>query len=268
MNGGRDRGFALLLVLWSLVLLTLITTRLITAGRTEAKLAGNLRGAAAAEMVADAAVHETMFHLLDRGPDGWRPTARPRLLTLPGGTATVQIEDEAGRVNPNQASVALLQALLRGVGADAGAARGIAAAIADWRFPSAKARPFGAKAAEYAAAGRDYAPPEAPFRTVEEVGLVLGMTPALFASLAPHLTIAYDGDPDPTVADPLVLQALRDATGQQDLSGGGQGARTIAITAVAEIQGGSRFIRRAVVRVGEGQAGRPYRVFEWRRAND
>ncbi len=273
MTGGREQGFALILVLWSLVLFTLITTQLVTAGRTEAKLARNLRAAAAAEMVADSAVYEAMFHMLDRSPDGWgpmvgHPTAVRRRLVLPGGVATVLIEDEAGRVNPNQASEALLQALLRGVGADAGSARGIAAAIADWRSIGANARPFGAKAPEYAAAGRDYSPPEAPFRTVEEVGLVLGMTPTLLARLTPYLTIAYDGDPDPTVAQPIVVQALRDATGQQDLSGGGQGDRTVAITAEAETPDGGRYIRHAVVRLGKGPTGRPYWVFDWRRASD
>lgn len=260
-----ERGFALLLVLWSLVLLTLITTRLVGAGRSEARLAINLRAAASAEMVADAAVHEAMFRLLDQPSTGWAADGTRRHLTLPGGTVEVVIEDHSGLVNPNRASDLLLQALLRGVGADSGTARSAAAAIQDWRSRGASARQFGAKAAEYRAAGRDYGPPEAPFRTTGEVGLVLGMTPALLRQLTPHLTVSFDGDPDPTAAGPVVLQALQASVGQSNLGGGAKGDQVITITTLAESQGGGRFVRQAVVRVGSSGPERVHQVLEWRR---
>ena len=262
---GRDQGFALLLVLWSLVLLTLITTRLIAGGRDEARLGSNLRAAAEAEMLADAAVHEAMFHMLDASAP-WAADGKPRQLSLPGGTVALRIEDQAGLVNPNQAPDALLQALLHSAGADAGTARSLAAAIMDWRTLGSSARQFGAKAPEYKAAGRDYGPADAPFRSVDDLGLVLGMTPALMARLAPHMTVLYEGDPDATLAGLVVLQALRDAAGQADLGGGrGTGNRTVAITADAAGRSGGRYVRRAVLRVGAGVDGRPYQVLEWRR---
>ena len=273
MRGGRrgarsEGGFALLLVLWSLVLLTLITTRLVAGGRSEVQLAGNLRAAAAAEMLADAAVHEAMFRFLQRGSTGWVADGVARPLRLPGGAALVRIEDEAGRVSPNQAPEALLGALLRAVGADAGTARSVAAAMVDWRSMSVQSRPFGAKAAEYRAAGKDYAPPQAPFRSVEEVGLVLGMTPELLRRVSPYLTVFYDGDPDPALAAPVVLAALRAATGQAELGAGAQqGARTLDVRATAEADGGGRFVRRAVVRVGAAGGVRPYQVLDWRRVS-
>lgn len=263
----RDHGFALLLVLWSLVLLTLITTRLIAGGRSEVQLATNLRSATAAEMVADAAVHEAMFRFLDRRTSGWAADGTARRIALPGGVAIVRIEDEAGRVNPNQASEALLRALLQAVGADAGTARSVAAAMMDWRSMSAEPRQFGAKAPQYRAAGKDYAPPQAPFRSIGEVGLVLGMTPALLDRLTPYLTIYYEGDPDPALAAPLVVAAIRAATGQSELGAGSQqGARTLDVTAFAEGQTRGRFVRRAVVRVGAAADARPYQVLDWRRA--
>jgi Tfp pilus assembly protein PilX len=57
----RDGGFALLTVLWTVALLALLTTRTAAAGRTEAQLAGNLRDAAAADVVADGAAHEAVY---------------------------------------------------------------------------------------------------------------------------------------------------------------------------------------------------------------
>lgn len=261
----RDRGFALLLVLWSLVLLTSITTALIAGGRTEARLTANQRTAAEAEMVADAALHEAVFGLLAKAPD-WGVGNEPRRVALRGGAAVVRIEDEAGRVNPNQASEPLLQALLRGVGADGGTARAVAAAMLDWRTAGAEPRQFGAKLPQYRAAGLPFGPPDAPFRSIDEVGLVLGMTPGLLARLSPHLSFFYEGDPDPDVADPVVLAALRLAAGQANIGGsGGAGVRTVRLTAAASGRGGGRFVRRAVVQLAPDGAGRPYRMLDWKR---
>lgn len=261
-----DRGFALLLVLWTLVLLTLITSRLIAGGQAEARLASNLRAAAAAEMLADGAVHEAVFRLLDKSESGWKADGAVRRIVTPGGTVTVRIEDQSGKINPNQASQALLQALFLGLGADAATARSVAASMIDWRSRGADARPDGAKAQAYRAAGRDYGPPQAPFRSTQEIGLVLGMTPALLDRAAPHLTLFYDGDPDPAHASPTVLQALRAATGQTDLGAGSQaGERTVAISVDAAGRAGGRFARHAVIRVGSGGARRFSQILEWRR---
>ena len=106
-----DRGFALLLVLWTMVLLALIATRIAAAGRAEAQLAANLRDAAVAQAAADGAVQEVVFHLLAEGDQRWAPSGRHRV-ALAGAAVEVGIEDLAGRVNPNTASPELLRALL------------------------------------------------------------------------------------------------------------------------------------------------------------
>lgn len=260
----REHGFALLLVLWTLVLLTLITTHLVALGRTEARLAANLLAAAAAEALADGAIHEAMFRLLDASPEGWRADGAPRRLALPGGTAEIRIEDQAGLVNPSTVPPPLMAALLRRVGADARQAETIAAAVGDWVYPDARAS--GAKAPQYRAAGRGYAPPETPFRSVAELGLVLGMTPDLLARLTPHLTVFYEGEPDPAAADPVVSQAIRDVVGNSVQPGrrDGDGPRVVAITAAAVGREGGRFTRRAVVRLAR-EGGRLHRVLAWER---
>ncbi len=265
---GRERGFALLIVLWTLVLASLIGARVTAAGRSEAQLASNLRVAAVLEAASDGAVHEAMFRMLDPGEGGWWADGPPRRLSLPGAVIAVRLEDQAGKVNPNIASPELLRALLRQLGADALRADAIAAAILDWRFPGAAARAGGAKAAEYRAAGRDYGPPEAPFRSVGELGSVLGMTPELLARLAPHLSVFLQGDPDPGLADPPVLAALRVTAGGGALAPMPRdGPRVVAVTAVAEGAGGSAFVRRAVVQVGAGAEGRRFRVLSWERGD-
>jgi len=250
----RERGFALLIVLWSVVLLALLVTGIAAAGRSDVQLAANLRGAAQAEAAADGAVHAAAFHLLDPAAL-WAADGTPRMLDQPGGPpgarVLLRIEDEAGKVNPNLASPELLQALLRQVGADAQTATRLAAAIVDWRFPGDAPRPNGAKAPQYQAAGLPYGPPNAPFESLAELGAVLGMTPELLARLAPSLSVLNDGEPDLRVAGAPVRAAIRQATGASPAAGGPtRPPRTVTITAEAAVAGGSRFSRRATIRLG------------------
>jgi general secretion pathway protein K len=120
----------------------------------------------------------------------------------------VRIENESSKVNPNFAPVELLQAVMVEVGASASVAARLAAAISDWRTQGEQPLPLGAKAPQYAAAGRDYAPPSASFESLDELGAVLGMTPDLLARLKPHLTLYSDADPDGSTTDPVVAAAL------------------------------------------------------------
>jgi general secretion pathway protein K len=261
-----DRGFALLVVLWTLVLVSLIATQVTATGRGAVQVASNLRASAVLEAAADGAVHEAIFRALDPSAQGWRADGRTRRLPMPDGEVTVQFLDEAGKLNPNVASPELMAALLRQFSLDVTAATRLAAAIADWRFVGVEARPLGAKASAYRAAGRDYGPPNAPFESISELGAVLGMTPDLLERLAPHLTVFHDGDPDPGVASREVLQALRLVFGAQELAPAPRGATsTVTITATASRADGTRFTRRATVRIGEGSEGRAYRIHAWDR---
>lgn len=259
----RDRGFALLIVLWSVALLALLATGITAAGRTDVQLAANLRGAAVAEAAADGAVFEAVFHLLDPARP-WPADGAPREVSVPGARIVLRIVDEAGKINPNNASPELLQALLRRVGADAQTSERAAAAIIDWRFPGEAPRLNGAKAPQYRAAGRDYGPPGASFQSLDELGAVLGMTPELLARLMPHLSILTDAEPDPQRADEVVRQALRDVLGPpRAASGAPAPPRTVTVTADAETGGGSRFTRRAALRLGATEKEPMVRVLAW-----
>lgn len=253
----RDRGFALIIVLWAVVLLTLLVTQLTVTGRTELQLAANLRAAAAVEAAADGAVHEAVFHLLDNATR-WPADGLPHGLVLPGGNATVRITDEGGKVNPNLASPELLRALLRRAGAEEQDADGLALAIVGWR--SASRQGLGGDA-PYRAAGRDYGPANAPFRSVAELGAVLGVTPGLLTRLQPAMSVHSDTDPVAAVAPPLVRQTLADMQGAIP-AGRPPPPRTVVVT--AEVVGaGARFTRRAVVRLGLTEKEAPFQILTW-----
>lgn len=259
----RERGFALLIVLWSVVLLSLLGTAITASGRTDIQLATNLRAAARAEAAADGAIYEAAFHLLDPASP-WAADGRPHLVQNAAVAIEVRIEDEAGKINPNTATPELLRALLHAVDADARTSDELPVAIADWRFPSSNTRPGAAKAPEYRAAGLPYAPPGAPFESLDELGAVLGMTPVLLGRLVPHLSIYNDRDPAPQMADPVVRQALREVYGPlPDAAGRGAPLRTVTVVVSAQTAEGARFVRRATLRLGAGPKDAPVQVLTW-----
>lgn len=260
---GREQGFALLIVLWSVVLLSLLATGITSSGRTDLQLASNLRAAARAEAAADGAVYEAAFHLLDPAAP-WAAAGQPHILESAAVTVEVRIDDEAGKINPNTASPELLRALLHAVGADARTSDALPVAIVDWRFPSSNTRPGAAKAPAYRAAGLAYAPPGAPFESLDELGAVLGMTPVLLARLAPHLSIYNDRDPSPHTTDLVVQQALKEVYGPlPDQVGRGPPLRTVTVSASAQTAEGARFLRRATLRLRAGPRDAPIEVLTW-----
>jgi len=254
----RQHGFALITVLWTLVLITLIVTQLGVMGRSQTQMAQNLRAAQTAQDDADGAIYQAMWHLTDPSPQRWGTDGREYPL---GRTVSVQITNEAGKIDLNASSVELLQSLLLSVGADTSTAASVAQNIIDWRYPNADPAKL---ASVYQSAGRDYAPPRAPFETVEELGLVLGMTPALLRLLQPHLTIWHPTEPDPTVADPVVLQALREKPGNTPAVRPGTNAplRVLTLIATASEPSGARFTRRAVLAQRQGGT---WQILDWSR---
>jgi general secretion pathway protein K len=264
-RGAQERGFALLIVLGILSVAALFGALALASGRTEIGLAANLRANAALMAVADGAVYAATFHLI---AGDWRPDGMPHRLRVGAAVAEVSVADLGGRLNPNSASLPVMRQLLIGVGATPQQATAIAAAMEDWRNPSDAPVSPGARALQYRAAGRDYAPTGRPFRNLDEIGLVLGMTPTLLAALAPHISVYQEGEADLQRADPVVAEALA-ADEPPLVSAAAEGNQRIplvvevSVTAIA--RSGARVTRRAVVRIGAVTAGNPspWRVLDW-----
>lgn len=252
-RSGGDRGVALLIVLWALVPLSVLFLTLSTTARSEAQAAADLRAAAVLQAAADGAIHTAIFGLLS--PSGSAPVRQA------SAGVTVETLGLSGFVNPNAAPPELLQALLARLGADQARAKQVAAAIVDWRTPGQRAGPYATKAAEYRGAGLDYAPPGAPFESLDELGLVRGMDPALLAALAPALSLYAHGNPDPQAASPLVRQALRDVGVFR--GSGPLATQVFQVTAAAAGPSGTRAVRRAVIRIGPSPDGRGWRALAW-----
>lgn len=267
----RNRGFALLIVLWTLVLVDFLVLHMTASGRTEIRIADNLVANAVAAAAADGAIAEAIFNLSDPRPEQrWPLDGPPRIFAVGECRVVVRLEDEASRINPNLAAPELMAALLQVLGSDPNAAQHIAAAIADWVGSSGTPQTADALQAEYRAAGLDYGPPGAPLETMDELGRVLGVTPTLYAALKPHLTLYGPAEPKPGI-DPIVTAAL----GQLPQLGGSapppaptpQDTLTVRIIAAAVGPGNAHVTRAAVVQIGSSLP-QGYAVLVWGPAVD
>lgn len=244
---GGERGFVLLMVLGLVALLALFGSRLAHQARTEAGLAAAWRAGAAVEAAADSAIHAAAMRLL-KG-DGTIGAA-PGPIRIEAIPVWVRVTDEAARINPNYANAPMLRALFLGAGLDAGAARAIADAIVDWRQPSPRARGGGLKRTLYETGGLSYAPSNRMFDSLDELRLVLGMTPEIFAVVRPLLSIHTIGDVRLQGASPAVIAAVAAARELDPLAGklGFENPDRVVRIRAEAAAGGARFTREAVVR--------------------
>jgi general secretion pathway protein K len=273
------------------VLIAAIGTYLLANARSEAALARNVRTAANAEALADAGVAEAVFNRTDTiAGNRWPLDGEPHMVLLNGGEIAIRLYDETAKINPNRASDALLSALFQALGVDRPRSRRIGAAIADWVGPEAEPRPQGAKLAQYRAAGKSYGPPNAAIESLDDLQLVLGMTPELFALALPYLTIYTDSDePQQTNAGAIVKRALAIAAREEKISGDAAteaspdadvtaptgpapananatktDEQVLDLEVTAHAPDGGIFVRHAVVRIDPGNP-RGYAVLDWRR---
>ena len=252
----RDGGFALIIVLWTLVLIGFIVAHLTASGRTEIRIAGNLVANSASQAAADGAIFEAIFNLSDPQLERrWPVDGTTRQVTVGSSRVSLRVEDEASWINPSTASPALLEALLRVTGSDPDTARRIATSVGEWVGSATVPRPQEALVADYRGAGLDYGPPGAPFETLGELGRVLGMTSAVLMAIRPHLTLFGPPEPNRATTDPVVatVLAMTSTTGQpivQQSQTTTPDALIARITALAAGPGNASVTRTAVVRTG------------------
>jgi general secretion pathway protein K len=96
-----------------------------------------------------------------------------------------------GTAMPDTTAVQQLSNLLLLLGVDGGRAAGIASAAADWVDSDSLPLPAGS---EQPAQGGSWAPPNAPFADVAELGAVNGVTPDLLGLVAPFLCALPEQD--------------------------------------------------------------------------
>ncbi|MDQ2703256.1 MAG: general secretion pathway protein GspK [Pseudomonadota bacterium] len=260
----RCRGAALLLVLWLVTLLAALVGAFALAARTEhlqgQVLARGLEARAAARAGLEYAIVRAglsdprLRWAADGGEHSWQ---------YGDAEVVVRIVDEQGKVDLNMADAGLISSLLQVLGLDDRAAMQLAGAILDWRDADPLTQPAGgAEAPAYMQAGRGYGPANEPLRSVAEVEQVLGMTPDLYARLAPLVTV-YSGlaVPDPAHAPAQVRTAMGIGGEPPPPVAGNSG--TYSIESRASIRGRTAVLRVVVRNGGNGLPGSAWTPLRW-----
>jgi general secretion pathway protein K len=273
------RGAALLMVLWLIALMTAIVGAFAMTARIEHLQGKVLSGGVVADQAARAGLEYAMTRVTDLDQERqWLPDGRPYRWPFGDAEVTVKIIDETGKVDLNAADQTLLAGLVQAVGGEREEARKIASAILDWRDPDSLSQAEGgAEDPQYAADERPYGAKDGPFETVPEVQLVLGVTPELFAKLAPHLTV-YSGQPQPNQAyasgevlaamgldaERILEERLRPRQPGEAGALVGVGTGTYSIDSRARLRDGRLSVLRVVVRAGNsGLPGSAYTPLRW-----
>lgn len=286
----RQRGVALVMVLWILLLVTISTGAYTLMARMDSLEAHTVLWGTHARLAAEAGINLAVLSLRD--PDDaqrWIADGRPYVVRYRDAEIELRITDERGKLNLNAATEETLLQLFTANGLDESLAVELAAAVLDWVDPDMLVRPNGAEEEEYLAAGYQVGPANRGFLMPEELLQVVGLPWELYKILEPGLTVWNDGGlPNAAYAPVQALLALPDMT-VEDATGfveerhaldGSNGLKlalpsgqvavaqgmglTYSIVAKATLPNGVWDQVEATIRLGAGQDRYPFRILRWR----
>jgi general secretion pathway protein K len=285
-----QRGIALVLVLWALLLLIIVTGSFSLMARMDRLEANALLSGTQARMSAEAVINLAVLALRD--PDDetrMRADGRVYAMELDGVEVEVSAIDERGKLDINATDELTLANLFTGNGLEPDHAEVLAAAVMDWRDEDELERVNGAEEDAYLAAGLEMGPANRPFIMTEELLQVIGMDYEFYRKLEPGITVySRAAEPDPAFAPVEALMAMPDITHDEavdfvqernsrqpgdslgtELPNGlvvmeqGRGV-TYSIQAKATMANGVWEQLQATIRLGGTPSGSPYRVLRWR----
>lgn len=279
----RERGTALLLVLWVTVLLAALLAGLAAATRSHGESALYGSEHLRAQLAAEAGLAHAVAGLNAQArSQRWIPDGRAYRFDFDGAKVTTRVVDVSGMFDLNAASTGLLQRLFVAAGADAARASQLADALATWRGGSQLQLRGGAASAH------------GPLRALDQLAALPGMDATLFAKLQPAVTVFSGRNfPDASFAGPLALEALRglNAAAAETMvrerrarpasAGAGNGAAAGAVAggelvagyggtiervfASAVLPDGTRADLDVTIRLAlTAASARPYKVLDWR----
>lgn len=290
-----ERGFALILAIWVLALLSVIAAVMAADVHVGAVEARNRLDLARARATAEAGISLAVLSLLNPNQTArWQADGRLYSLWYRGSPVGVRVFDEGGKIDLNGAPIELIASLLEEFGVVPERRSVLSRAILERR--SAFAAAAASAAAKTGVEGRFLFRGNVAFANVaklafadsSELRLMPGMTGELYARVSPYLT-TYSQSPtiNPLTAARAVLLAIpgispedvdaflaaRDQAADQPTSPPLPGAaryvriaglRVVTIEAQASLGDHVRFARQAVVLASPNLPLQDERVLEWR----
>ena len=208
----NDRGIALFMVLWILMLLSVIVGEFCHAMRTEVNIVRNFKEEIQAYYIAKAGVAIGTNELLkllsaptaivsvaadgeEKPENPWRINQAMQDFSYGGGFFRIRMADEGGKVNINRAGPGLLRAMLSGFELSDEEKDIIVDSIQDWRDGDSFSRLNGAEEDYYQALPEPYHAGNGDFSSPAELMLVRGITPELFDAGLKEMITVFPGSP-------------------------------------------------------------------------
>jgi general secretion pathway protein K len=286
----RQKGIALVMVLWIMLLVTITTGAYTLMARMDLLEAHTVISGTRARLAAESGLNLAVLGLRD--PDESTrivPDGRPYFYQIRDVLVEVQVTDERGKVDINTADEATLQRLFHAHGMEEENASLLATAVLDWVDTDEIERANGAELPTYQSQGLSMGPANRSFIMVEEVLQVLGMSWELYRRIEPGISVYSDsGEPNPAYAPLEALLALPDMTEEEALNfieqresdGGTDGVGTVlpngqvaiaqgrgltySVLAKATLPNGIWDQVEGTIHLGPDKAGRPFKVLRWR----
>ena len=206
----KNRGFAVIVALVAVTVLTLLAAAFAYAMKIESRLAANTNDDEKFYWIGRGGVERACWWLAlegnqpfssklqywnhgpGDGPETNSPLAGESLDNFPlaGGTVSLNITELESKININTADGPMLQQVLTSMGADANDISVVSDSILDWISPGDYARPAGAKSDYYLGLTPSYSAKNAPIDNLDELLLVKGVTHDMYygGSSAPSNT--------------------------------------------------------------------------------
>jgi general secretion pathway protein K len=192
-GAGSNRGVALLLVLWALVLLGTLALGFSWSMRTEALAARNGIDDARAYFQARTGVSRAVALLASLPPDN----VLAGEIAGEDGDASydVRVESESGKVDVNFVGEEVLLEILKKGGLPEEEAERVRDAILDWRDEDDVPRLRGAEGPGYAQMREPATPRNGRIRSVDELRFVKGVSPDFFRAFLRRVFTAHGNSP-------------------------------------------------------------------------
>lgn len=212
MRDLKKQGFALLLVVWVLALLSLMAIGFTGHVRTGSSVLSTATGQYQVKALSEAALQRGLHALFNPGrTKSWKLDGQPYEFAYAGARLFFSIQSEGGKIDLNSASDDLLFGLFQHVlqGREDITAGELLDQLRDWQDEDDLSRLQGAEFNDYELEDMGYGPSNLPLRSVSEFQQLKSVDQEIARRILPFVTVySYKTTINPAYAGEGVLKAL------------------------------------------------------------
>jgi general secretion pathway protein K len=283
----RNNGFALIVVLWVVTLLTIMGSSFALTIQRESAIISGVKEKSRAAAFAEAGIHYAILKLLIKDKEQqWQANNSLYEIDFDGMRIRVQITDESGKIAINFVRKKQLLQMFGSIGVEEEIAESLSDAILDWRDRNDVKGENGAEKQEYKDEGLSYGPRNGPFESLEEVQMVLGMTTEIYKQLediisiytknsrinpktAPRSVLLTLPEVDAEMVDEYLQQRVEQQKNSEPITapewyrGNGSQAKVFMMTAEAMMESNISTQVMAVVKTKPSADKEPFQILKW-----